>query len=865
MEVSPGSSTPDKTIEQVQEEAPKMGPLLDEDDEKKVKAAVLKHWKDQDRALSYQTCEVEQAEFWRNGERWVFIRPADDDQQHEIWRPSGIERLGRMPQTVDQLIRRLIAQLLVDPPSLEAEALDGSEQFKSAADLTTRIFEAEGSSEAWDLRSILEGALDISTTAKSAFAHVLVNPTGGGERPVTVLASPVATHYDPNQPDACLMEPGPAVAVAPGMPPQPGPPVMTANKVKRYVSNDFSLTEHETTETMKRWVPWPQIALLGFRNVRFLPEWCRGVDDADGLLVADYLPIGTLKALYPETVGQMDDHDLRTLVNWKPIPKARLLPSFARDPQKVGTRLSSDKVPDDAVALVIWEYHQQSPAYPKGCAVAIGGTDELLCQDTLEVAVEQRHGGSVYRVLKPPVAQCRCLNDWIGMRPHGTALVTKLGPWAELHGQQWQAVMDWLDRWNHPHQFLPLGSAVQPEQMAMRTGEPILVNPEGTPSTENVPAIPRDVKEFLDRSSAGMDKEALLSEVAQGLETPNITSGAQAQFTAHTALVALSSLQQNATNFIVALGSLLLERLQAYMSVPRAVEYLGDDGAFKADEWRSVDLTGVKGMRLKRGTFTLMSPDLKKRRLLEDVAAHVISLDDAIDQIAAQTRSTFGLADDPVRLRIKRQISACIHEGTPFDGSPIDLIQSVAAQRFRELAKTLMGVGWMAQCPIPLRQKVQGLLTQEAERMRQAAGLHTLAEQSQAKQQADMAGAKREVEIESGIAAGKARAESGKSEQEILKELRADIILLATKAGIDPKNPSNAAAELLQGVLGLDAAALGIIHPAPATPPLPSPAAPPPHLRLVKPPAGAPPATSAVPHTPAQIVPKPGVPSPLRS
>lgn len=864
-----GSSPPEPSFEQADfgtggaealaaEQTPR-GPLLDLADKKKVRAAILKNWKDQDNPLSYQLCEVEQAEYWRQGERWVYIKPGDDDRQHEIWRPTGIDRIGKLPDKVDQLVRRFVAQLLVDKAVLVGEAETGSEAYKKSAQLVSRIFESESGVSGWNFAQLLEGAVDISSTQKSSYAHVLVDPNGGGEQAETVLASPFATHYDPEQPEACLMEPGtPPPGSPPGTPPVPGPMVRTAKEVRRYVNADFSLTEHETATTRKRWVPWPVPYLVGFRNVRFLPEWCRGLEDpaCHGVLVADYLSIGMLKQLYPETVGQMDDQELRKLTSWKGLPNAQLLPLFTRDPQNVGTKLTDGEVPDDAMALLIWEYHPQSPVYPKGAAICIGGVEEPIYAETLEVLLEQRDGSRVPRVLRVPVAQCRCINDWIGMRPGGQSLVTKLGPWAELMGQQWNAVMDWLDRWNHPHQFLPLGSSVQPNQMAMRTGEPIMTNPNGEPHTELVPPIPADVKEFLDRAETGMDKESFLNEAGEGLVAPNIQSGVQADTTLSEALVALSSIKDNTTSFLITLGNILLERLQAFVTVPMAVEYVGDDGAYKADEWRAVDLTGVKGMKLKRGTFTMMSPERKKLKLMQDVANKIIPLDDAIDQMAENSRSEYGLEDDPVRQRIKRQISACIHDGTPFDQNPVDVIPVIAHTRFRELAKTVMGTAW-TQADAAKDPKVGQMLFAELERMRQAAGVFTLAEQGQHAEAAAAKASQHEVQTKTQIEAAKNKAQGEKSVQETLHELRADLILLATKAGLDPNGAAAyAAAELETGVLGQVAASLGVIHPAtPAVTP------PDPHLRLVKRASVRPGVSPVGARTPGQLVPRPAIPA----
>ena len=856
-----GSSPPEPSFEDLMEqvmggeEPQKRGPLLDLDDQKKVRRAILKNWKDQDNALSYQLCEVEQAEYWRQGERWVYIKAADDDQQHEIWRPTGIDRIGKLPDKVDQLVRRFVAQLLVDKAVLVGEAENGSEGYQKSAQLVSRIFDSESGVDGWNMTQLLEGAVDISCTQKSAYAHVLTDPMGGGEQCVTVLASPLATHYDHANPDACMMEPGPPLPPMPSQPPMPGPMVRTAKPVTRFVSKDFTLTEHETAETQKRWVPWPVPYLVGFRNVRFLPEWCRGAEDpaCHGLIVADYVSVGMLKRLYPDTVGKMDDQELRKLVAWKGLPNSQLLPMFTRDPQTVGTKLNDSEVPDDAMALVMWEYHKQGPIYPMGAAICIGGVEEPLYAETLEAMVEQPDGSSVPRVHRIPVAQCRCINDWVGMRPGGQSLVTKLGPWAELFGQQWNAVMDWLDRWNHPHQFLPLGSSVQPNQMAMRTGEPILTNPQGEPHTELVPAIPADVKEFMDRAERGMDKESFLNEAGEGLVAKTIQSGVQLDGTLSEALVALSSIKDNTTAFLITLGNILLERLQAFVTVPMAVEYVGDDGAYKADEWRAVDLVGVKGMKLKRGTFTMQSPERKKLKLLQDVANKIIPLEDAIDQIAESSRAEYGLEDDPVRQRIRRQISACIHHGTPFDRNPVDLIPAIAHTRFRELARTSMGTEWV-RADAAKNPQVAKLLYAEMDAMRQAAGQFTLTEQGQHADAAAQKASQHEVQTKTQIEAAKNKAQGEKSVTETLHELRADLILLATKAGLDPQSAAAyAAAELETGVLGQVAASLGVIHPTPAA--VPS------HLRVVpRGPSRLAGGSGVGAHTPGQLVPRPAVP-----
>ena len=654
------------------------GPLLDEDNEKKVAKAVLKNWTAQDEGMSRTLAEIEQAEYWRCGERYVFIRPANNDKSYVVWRPMGVERLPATPDKVDELVRRVVAQMLVDPPKLEAVPSNNEEQAEQAAELATRIFEVEGGESGWNLRLVLEGAIDLSTTQKSAFAHVWDNPSGGGEQPVTVMAHPAVVQYDRANPQSATIDP------ATGQP--------TSELVTKYLQKDESLSPIETAETVRRWVPSSEVSLLGGRNVRFLPEWSRGISDADGVIVADYWTIGRLREVYPETMAAFGEPDLKKLVAWEPFDECKLLPEHARSPKEVGTRLDKEVTPDDAVALVLWEYHKQSPVYPKGAAICVAGGEYVLGKSTLEATVERPDGSEVPEVLEVPVAQNRCLTDWVGGHPLGVALVTKMGPWNELMGQQWTAVMDWLDRWNHPHQYLPLGSVVQPGQMASRGDEPIMVNPDGQPFTEQVPPMSPDMKEWYDRSIDGINNASNLQEAAQGMDSPSTESGISKQIVIEQAMANLSGMKQNAQDFLTRLGRILLQHIRAHTTVPRTVRYVGDDASYRVDEWCRADLYGTRDIRIARGSFTMMNPQYKQQRVMElaNPAFPIISMATAQEMLTTSVTVNAGIADDPARLRVKRQLDAFFEKGAPFDPLPIDDFKEIAQRRLHELGKSMM-------------------------------------------------------------------------------------------------------------------------------------------------------------------------------
>lgn len=723
-------SDPDAYGSEKDPEAESLGPLLDEKNQKKLVAAVVKNWTSQDIPLSRVLAEVEQAEGWRNAERWVYLRQTDNDRQWEVWRPPGIDRLPALPDKVDELCRRFTAQLLVDPPTLEAEPATGEEADVQSADMASTILDVNGGESGWNFRLAAEGAIDIATTQKSAFAHVWTNPKGGGMQPVTVMAAPGVTQYDEQNPKACTVDP---------MTGQP-----SANLVTTYLDTDrVTLAPQETATTLRRFVPAVTFKLLGMRNVRFLPYWCRGLHDCGGAIVGDYVSIGDLKDRYPDTVGTFTNEQLKKLVNWKPLTQDWLLPLFVQDPQKVGTWLNKGEVPDDAIALIFWEYHPSGGAYPKGAQICVGGGEFVLAQGTLEAEVERPDGTTVPEIQEIPLSQCRCLNDWVGLSPYGQALVTKMGPWNEMMAQQWVALQEFLDRLNNPFVFLPIGSSVQADQLAVRDGRPILTNPQGKPEVEQIPDLSPEIGNWYQFAVTGLNSASLLSETANATELPNVNSGVQANTIINQVQVAMSSAQMNATDFLTRLGRILLQRCRAVMTVPQTVKYVGDDGAYKADEWRGADLYGAKDVRLARGTFTGMRPDQKRALILQDVANNVLALDDARDMLAEGTSAQVGLEDDPVRLRIRRQIDGFLEQGAPFDPLPVDEVPVIAHTRFRELAKQMMSTRF-SQVTDP--QQREAYLA-EYERMRQAAGVQTKAEEGKAMQQQQAQAVQSETQI----------------------------------------------------------------------------------------------------------------------
>jgi hypothetical protein len=255
----------------------------------------------------------------------------------------------------------------------------------------------------------------------------------------------------------------------------------------------------------------------------------------------------------------------------------------------------------------------------------------------------------------------------------------------------------------------------------------------------------------------------------------SVKSGVHAQQIIEQALVAIAGTQQNAHQFICRLWRNELAFLRAFQTVPRQLASLGEAGDVQVRAFTGVDLLGAGDINIARGTGTMMPRSAKTAMAREELQLAMQTGDQLgalryQKQITGNTTPLLGAQDDPHRARITRQIAlwkdAAKQQqeppppqeppqvvGTdPMTGAPImappppdpvaqqaaqifapnptDELPMVAPIRFAELSDAVASRAFMTADP-----RYQQAIAQEYERMRQAAGVMTRAEQEQQQMQ----------------------------------------------------------------------------------------------------------------------------------
>ena len=213
--------------------------------------------------------------------------------------------------------------------------------------------------------------------------------------------------------------------------------------------------------------------------------------------------------------------------------------------------------------------------------------------------------------------------------------------------------------------------------------------------------------------------------------------------------------------------------MRAFYSAPRLLRYGGEGGDYQQRAWSGVDLIGAGDITIARGTNTMMPRSAKASLARDEMALAVQAGDQMAMQryqraITGNTSSLLGLQDDTHRARIERQIAQWKdaakqqHEAAPqgepqivdmdpmgqpimappppdpvaeqaaqiFAPNPTDEWPMLAPVRALALADAVASKAFLTADP-----RFQQAIVTELERMRQAAGIQTRAEQQQMQQQ----------------------------------------------------------------------------------------------------------------------------------
>lgn len=719
--------------------AKRLGPLLDKPKEKAARIA-----------LALFTNETTKKNFARRDAKWMVnylrrqglthVRLQKSDQNLHEWQvyiPPGSAATPPTLNKAARLCRRLNANMLVDPPVCEATPSSDTDEDREAAEFSTRVLEdVESESGANNLKSIRE-SFDSACTYGSGFRYHYVDPHGGGQRPQQIEASPNAT----------LVSDPLNMAANNGQPD-------VAEPILRYVAKDGKTITNDASEATLQWLPKLKHRVYTPRNIRLVPEQCRGLSDADGIVLAEFETWGKLKTMY-EGLEDLEPEDLAK-VTWKPQKWQSLVPRFMprgeadnSDPKTASPDQKGP--PDDALIFHQRVWYEEGPQYPRGCYVCLLGDAVLVKRGTLEAQAQATDVDGDNDVAPEcrmvPFDQFRMFNNG-DEDPYGDSLMDLLGSGNELRGMLYGSLIEHLDRFNRRKVFYPITSTLQPKSMQNPQGTYIPINPGGQPHYEEIPEYPRSSTDMLDRITVELDDESGLSGPAQGNNPPDVNSGLHAQQLIEQSNVGLSGVKQNLQDALERGWRIDLQLVRLDYTIEQRIGWVDDDGEYKQESFVGSDLGSTKDVRLQRGSFTLLSPSAKAAVAQTMFQMGVLDKDELKRVTWGNVGGLLGLEDNPHLLRIRRQLNAW-RDGPPDEASPeeytdllakifearqVDDLPGVAPIRFIELSRFMSGSRYY-KWPPEWRMGID----QEYTRARKACGIVTLEEQQQSQAQQNAA------------------------------------------------------------------------------------------------------------------------------
>lgn len=539
--------------------------------------------------------------------------------------PGSTPDLVPMISKLADIIRKLTAVLLADPPAPDVEPFSYTDDEIHAAQIAKRVLQDVESETMLSETTKIRRAFTKASDYGSGFIYYYVDPKGGGKVPISIEAHPAANHID-----NALTHPVTGADL-------PSP------YVKRYVMSDGSLSERRK-DAATRDLPTLKSRILTGRNLRFIPHNSEDMWDADGILIGEFITWGRLKNLFPEELGKLPEAEENAILQYRP--------SRPDDIKAWDQNLEmGDENKDERLVWVLTAYFRETADYPRGARIITVGKKRVLHRGTWD---HKKPDGTV-EVLDIPVTQYAQWNEGRD-DPYFVGTSELVGRGEEFRVAQVAAMVDHLDRLNNRKVFLDIHSIVNESDLYRKDKKYIRYQGQ-KPEWEDIPSIPRDTHEVLRRNDEEMDHSIGIGETTSGLESPSVKSGRHALAVVQQAHASMSELKQNIERGYTRSGRIKLQLIAKYFEKPRQAGWTTEDDEFRLDSWSNMDLGNARDVVIKPGTMTMLTPVAKAQ-----LAEHYFSLGmldsfKMYDIFSGTLGGTLGLEDDPTRLRIRRQIS----------------------------------------------------------------------------------------------------------------------------------------------------------------------------------------------------------------
>lgn len=582
--------------------------------------------------------------------------PGKDIYKHELpYGTAGIT-IQAVPNKAWDLIKKVVASLLVDFPEVEAEPADDSEQAEAACDMANRFLTQDASEQGTNDAVLFGDRVTRAMTSATSYLECWTDPTGGGYVPLQIKAHPQAVSVENP-----LVDPD-------GMP--------TTDYILRYVTPDQQFTD-DPSQAAPQWQPKLRAAKWQREHIRVFPESAT-VDNAEKVIVLGFCTLGEARRRWP-SVAEMSPEDLSALTDWTPQRFLALLPPFQRARWKLtdGREKARAGSSDERLMFYYHAYAKASPDYTKGADVVVSGVKGGLVLDrkllAKEVEVTKGQGTTKeVRCLEIPVVQITPFDDPDEQDPSGRAFLELIAGAAENNAHLSMSFSETVDAVLHTPFATPSTSPIHGEDVenAKITGDFLqLTRPEDKPVQLQPPVLPVAFFDMYQLADEAINSAASQSRPAQGADHQQEVSGKARQIAINQNNVSLSPPQTAINNAYCRWNRIKLERCMADYSTPQQLRYVGEDGSFKQSEFTGVDFALVGKVTIKTGTGTLMPPDQKVQYLGNLKDAQLLTPDEAMEAARPAFAKRLGLQANPHEQYVERCLDAWL-KGPPESPEP---------------------------------------------------------------------------------------------------------------------------------------------------------------------------------------------------
>lgn len=558
-----------------------------------------------------------------------------------------------IPNKAWDLVNKATETLLVDFPAPDPTPLNDSEEAEHAAEMAGRFLSQDASEDGTNDPAVFYQATDKALTCASSYVHVWVDPTGNGYVPLQIKAHPQAV-----SPENPLVGPD-------GMP--------TTDYVLRYVTADGQFTDNPT-EAAPQWMPKLRTEVWGREHIRVFPETAT-VHNAEKVVGLYYCTVGEAKRRW-SSVASMSPADLSALCDWTPPRYLVLLPPFERARWKLTTSDDQQKSgsTDERLMFYYLVYQRSTPEYPKGAELVVTGAQGgiVLHRDTLSAEVEvMDEDGSGKKpkceCLDIPIAQLTPRVDADDRDPSGTAYIELFGGATEFAATLQMGYLEVCDQILHSEKYAPATSPVEGWQIqeARASGDAIpILTKDDAPVYPQPHPLPPDFLDVLEFGQNQQDSISSLSKPAQGSNDQQEVSGVARNIAVQQASIGLSRMGSAVNAAYERYCRIKIQQVMRKFSVPQQLRYVGEDGAYKQEQWTGTDFALVGDVRIKAGTGTMMAPQAKINYLSQAMQFQLIGPDEAKMAARPTFAQDLGIPENPHEQYIERCVTAWL-EGPP--------------------------------------------------------------------------------------------------------------------------------------------------------------------------------------------------------